>query len=143
LVVVALAGLALAGYTTTESHRLHDPAAGLRQIDLLYLDEPAPLLDRVGGRPDEGALVIVLCEGCAAPALREDVAARVVVTDDAGVARAYGLAVAGEDGPDRIGPGYALVDDRGHVRYRSFDPRVSSNGEEIRVLVRALRGGAR
>jgi peroxiredoxin len=86
-----------------------------------------------------------VCEACEPPQLRPDVAAEVRVTDDQQVARAYALALHddGGGGAARIGPGYALIDDRGRVRYRTFDPGVSGNGEEIRVLVRALSGGRR
>ncbi len=145
VLLVAAAGLLL--HVRSEGARLHDPVAGLRQIDLLFLDEAAPLLDRVGGAPERGVLVLVVCDGCALPTLRDDVAAEVRRTDDLEVAAAYGLAVApgASSGAGfeagRIGPGYALIDARGHVRYRTFDPVLAGNGEELRVLIRAISGG--
>ena len=51
------------------------------------------------------------------------------------VAAAYGLRT--RDGG--IGPGYAVVDGRRHVRYRTFDPRLAEHGQEILVLVEAVR----
>lgn len=65
--------------------------------------------------------------GCRAPAVDADV----VTTADAAIARSYGLLPA--DG--RLGPGYAIIDVRGDVRYRTFDPRPGDHGDEIRVLV--------
>lgn len=127
--VAIAAGLVLA-YALDPRAALEDPVRGLRQLDLLYLDEPAPLLERLGHRPGE-VLVVVVCEGCTAPA----VAASVTVTSDAEVAAAYALRRA--DG--RVGPGYALVDGRGRVRYRTFDPGLADHGPEVAVLVAALR----
>lgn len=106
------------------------PAPGLVQLDLLFLDQPAPLLDRLGHVPGE-PLVVVVCEGCPAPA----VAAPTVITADEAVAEAYALRTA----EGRVGPGYALVDREGRVRYTTFDPGLSRHAEEIAVLLSALR----
>lgn len=116
---------------------IHAPVPGLQQLDLLHLDEPAPLLDRLGveaGRP----AVVVVCEACDAP--RDlGVPVQVVVTADEAVARAYALARPGVAQGVVPGPGYAVVDGAGHVRYRTFDPDLTEHGEEIRRLLDALR----
>lgn len=129
-VVLAVVGVGLITYTTSPAHRRHAPNHSLQQLDLLYLDQPAPLLDELGiqrGRPT----LIVVCQACIPP----PVDARVVVTGDPRVARAYALARA--DG--RVVPGYAVVDASGHVRYRTFDPGLSDHGREIEILLGAVR----
>lgn len=126
---LAVSGALLAAHLDSPSGRLDAAGLGLTQLDMLYLDEPAPLPDVVGvtpGRP----LLIVVCAACAAP----DAGVPTTVTDDPAVAEAYALRTA--DG--RVGPGYALVDGAGRVRYRTFDPGLAEHGEEIRVLVEAL-----
>lgn len=95
------------------------PIAGLRQLDLLYLDEPAP------------GLVL-------RPRLRTpDLAgAQVVHSSDPDLAARYALLTA----TGRVGPGYALVDGTGQLRYRTFDPAPGAHAEEIQILVDAVRG---
>jgi len=116
----------------SDGWRRHGPVVGLQQLDLFYLDEPAPGIDRLGVRPGTPA-VIVVCRGCRAPDVVEY--GQVVVTDDSGVAAAYGLLTS--DG--QLGPGYAIVDARGRVRYRTFDPGVSRHAREIGILLEATR----
>lgn len=127
--VAAGAGLLLAALAAP-LRALGEPATGLQQLDLLYLDEPAPLLERLGAPPGQ-AFVLMVCDGCTPP---RDIGAPVLVADDPEVALAYALLR--EDG--RLGPGYALIDARGRVRYRTFDPAAAAHGDELRVLVRAL-----
>ena len=130
---LALVGVGLFGFTSSEEYRLGDSFRGLRQLDLLYLDEPAPglaALDIASGRP----ALIVVCEGCAAPALR-DPAVQVIVTASEEVARDYGLLTAS----GRVGPGYAIVDGAGRVRYRTFDPQLSTHPREIDILIAGLQ----
>lgn len=130
--VLLVAAAGVIWLLSSDSWRRHGPVRGLAQLDLFYLDEPAPGIDRLGVRPGTPA-VIVVCRGCQAP----DVADRgqVVVTGDPEVAAAYGLLTT--DG--QVGPGYAIVDVRGRVRYRTFDPGVSRHAKEIGVLLRAGR----
>ena len=97
----------------------------LQQLDLLYLDEPAPLADELGlvvGRP----VLIIVCLRCQVPGPLP-AAVQVVMTGDSRKARAYGLAT--DDG--RLGPGYALIDSRGRLRYRTFDPGLQENAREV------------
>lgn len=125
--VLATVALGLALHVTSATLEGVDPS--LRQIDLLYLDEPAPLVEQLRIQPGRPALIVV-CDGCEAPV----VDAQVRVTDDLEVARAYALARG-----DVAGPGYAIVDSQGQVRYRTFDPGLASHGEEIRILLDAVR----
>jgi len=110
------------------------PVPALQQLDLLYLDEPAPLLDRLGVEAGWPAAVVV-CEACAPPDVEG--AGQVVVTDDEAVARAYALARPSPGGV-QVGPGYAVVDSGGRVRYRTFDPALSDHGEEVRRLLEGV-----
>lgn len=130
-----LAALPLAGvlhYWSTDAHARHDPVHALQQLDLLHLDEPAPLADVLGLREGEVSVVVV-CDGpdarpaCAGPDLER---ARVVTTQDPDAAAAYALSGR---------TGYALVDRDRRVRYRTVDPAVAEHGREIAVLVEALR----
>lgn len=130
LVALAAAGAGLVWYVATPTYRLRDPVQALQQLDLLYLDEPAPAAEALQLAEGEQAVVVV-CEACALP---EDVDARIVRTADPVVARSYGLQRV--DGS--IGPGYALVDRRGHVRYRTFDPGLERHGPEIRTLLAGM-----
>lgn len=114
-------------YVTSEDHGRHDPAHALQQLDLLYLDEPAPSLAAVGAPPGRVA-VLLFCDGCDAPRLER---AAVVRVEDRAVARQYGLGAG-----DRAG--WALVDRRGHVRYRSYDPHVGDHAVELQTMVDGL-----
>jgi hypothetical protein len=131
--VLALTGVLLLAWASSDSYRLHDPVRGLQQLDMFFLDEPAPLAAELGitmGRP---ALVVV-CRSCSPPAL-EMSDATVVVSDDESVAAAYGLLTV----HGRMGPGYAVVDARGRVRTRTFDAHLERHAPEIRTLVEAAR----
>jgi hypothetical protein len=128
-VVLAITAALLGAWLRTDPWGQGDPTRGLQQLDLLYLDEPAPRydeLDVASGRP---ALLLV-CQACPQPAVN----AQVVRSRDPAVARAYGLLTA--DG--RIGPGYALIDRRGRVRYRTFDAEPAAHAAEIEVLLEAM-----
>jgi len=126
--LVVVVGLIV--YVTSPAHRLHDPDHALQQLDLLYLDEPAPAADRL--RIAEGApALVVVCTRCEPPVLD----AQVRVTADPDIARAYGL-----QRPDGgVGPGYAIVDPSGRVRYRTYDPSLDEHREEIATLLRGVR----
>ncbi len=132
--LVAAAAAATAGvaaYLTSPAHDLHDPHHGLQQLDMLYLDEPAPGLDRLGVEPGRPA-VLVFCPGaCPLPQLRN---AQVIRSTDAQLAQQYALRTA----VGLVGPGYALVDDSGRLRYRTFDPGLAQHEPEIQALVAGL-----
>ncbi len=128
-VLAAVVAAGVGRYALQPARDLEDPGRSLQQLDLLYLDEPAPLADRLD-LPDGRRVLVLVCEGCAAPELGGADAA-LVRTDDPRVASAYGLLT--DDG--RVGPGYVLVDSAGAVRYRTFDPEPGAHGEEIRILL--------
>lgn len=45
-------------YLASAVHELHDPTHGLQQLDLLYLDEPAPGRQQLGIEPGHPAVVV-------------------------------------------------------------------------------------
>lgn len=121
------------GYTRSAAHQTgHDPDHGLQQLDLLYLDQPAPDAGRLG-LPAGRAALVVFCDGCPAPQVD---GAQVVVSPDAALADSYAL------GPQPGGPrvGYALVDATGRLRYRTYDPSPAAHAPEIQRLVDGLGG---
>lgn len=133
LAAVAAVAVATAGveaYLGSERHSGHDPNHALQQLDAAYLDEPAPAYRQLALQPGRPALV-VFCEDCRRP----DVDAQVRLSDDRSLARRYGLVT--EEG--RLGPGYAVIDPTGSVRYRTFDPGLSQHEKEIEILLDAFR----
>ncbi|WP_219416392.1 hypothetical protein [Pseudonocardia nigra] len=108
------------------------PITGLRQLDLLYLDEPAPGLDRLGVDPGRPAVILFCDPMCGSPNIT---GAQVVHSSDPELAARYALLTAS----GRVGPGYALVDAMGRLRYRTFDPAPAAHTAEIQILVDALR----
>jgi hypothetical protein len=107
------------------------PIPALRQLDLLYLNEPAPDLDRLGVEPGTPAVIVFCAEGCDLPEMD---GAQVLLSDDPELAARYALRTS----TGRIGPGYALVDAQGQLRYRTFDPAPGEHAAEIQVLVDAV-----
>ena len=126
---VVAAGAGVAGYLTSSAHALHDPVHALQQLDAFYLDEPAPGLDELGVEPGRPAVIFFCGEPCDEPPIAGAQAAR---SSSARLAREYALLTDG----GRVGPGYALVNSDGRLRYRTFDPGLQQ--AEIQVLVDAL-----
>lgn len=127
LIVDLIVAAGVAAYLTSGTHERHDPVHALQQLDAFYLDEPAPAYRELGLRRGEVALIVV-CESCRPPG---GLAGQIRVTDDAVIAERYALRT--ESG--RLGPGYAVIDRRGHVRYRTFDPGLGEHRQEIEILV--------
>lgn len=48
----------VATYLNSSAHELHDPNHGLQQLDLLYLDQPAPGRGQLGIEPGRPAVVV-------------------------------------------------------------------------------------
>lgn len=128
--VAAATGVAI--YLTSPAHDLHDPNHALQQLDMLYLDEPAAGLDQLGVDPRRPA-VLVFCADASCP-LPELPNAQVVRSTDPELAQQYALRT--QSG--RVGPGYAVVDASGRVRYRTFDPGLAQHEPEIQTLVAGL-----
>lgn len=127
--VAAVATAGVATYLTSPAHDLHDPHHGLQQLDMLYLDEPSAGLDQLGVDPGQPAVVVFCADlSCPLPELPD---AQVVRSTDPRLARQYALRTAA----GRVGPGYAVVDASGQLRYRTFDPGLAQHEAEIRVLV--------
>jgi hypothetical protein len=132
-VIAVVAGSVTAGvgaYWLTPTRDIA-PVQGLRQLDMLYLDEPAPGLAQLGVERGRPAVVLFCAEPCEQPPVT---GAQVVESDDADLATRYGLRT--REG--RIGPGYALVDPDGRLRYSTFDPAPGEHAAEIQVLLDAL-----
>ncbi len=54
-------------YLSSPAHELHDPNHALQQLDVFYLDEPAPGLDLLGVRPGRPAVVYFCGAPCDPP----------------------------------------------------------------------------
>ncbi|MBA2532350.1 MAG: hypothetical protein H0V23_09650 [Nocardioidaceae bacterium] len=106
-----------------------DPA--LRQLDLLYLDEPAPVLRQLGVEPGRSAVVVFCTGGCDLPPIQ---GTQVVRSGNPVLAARYALRTSA----GRVGPGYALIDASGQLRYRTFDPAPGEHAAEIQVLINAV-----
>ena len=124
------AGIGVLSYLGSSAHDRHDPFHALQQFDAFYLDEPAPGRDGLGLEPGRPAVVFFCSPACEPPEVE---GAQVVTSSSPSLARSYGLLT--DDG--RVGPGYALINRAGRVRYRTFDPGLQQ--QEIQVLVDALR----
>lgn len=95
--VAAVTAAGVVAYLASPAHDLHDPYHGLQQLDMLYLDEPASGLDRLGVEPGRPA-VLVFCPGaCPLPQLSN---AQVVRSTAAELAQQYALRTAA----GRVGP---------------------------------------
>ena len=125
-----VAGVGVLGYLGSSTHARHDPLHALQQFDAFYLDEPAPGREELGVEPGRPAVVFFCSVECPLPQLD---GAQVLMSSAPDLARSYGLLT--DDG--RVGPGYALINSAGQVRYRTFDPGLQQR--EIQVLVDALR----
>ena len=116
-------------YLSSPAHELHDPNHALQQLDVFYLDEPAPGLDLLGVQPGRPAVVYFCGAPCDPPQVT---VAQDVRSSSPDLARQYALLT----DAGRVGPGYALVDSSGTLRYRTFDPGL--HRQEIQILVDAL-----
>ena len=125
----AVAGAGVLGYLTSSAHALHDPVHALQQLDAFYLAELAPGLPELGVEPGRPAVVFFCGDPCDAPPVT---GAQLARSSSRQLARQYALVT--DQG--RVGPGYALVDSAGLLRYRTFDPGLHQ--QEIQVLVDAL-----
>lgn len=157
LAVAAVFGVLLAVAEATDT-RLDDPDPARQRpgfLDAGRLPQPAPPL--TSGLPAVGRRTVAffvrpdtLADLCQAVA-RGDLRGRfgvVIVVSGAGdcdavttvgdpkaqLARAYGLARPRGGGPP---VGYAVVDLHGQIRYRTLDPTVSDELDEVETILRA------
>lgn len=108
------------------------PASG-RATVVLFLrpDDAARECREVTRRVASSAEVVAVLSG---PAACAEVAG--VLVDPAGrTAAAYGMRVPADGGPP---VGYAVVDDRSRVRYRTLDPHPGANSREIMTVLAGL-----
>jgi hypothetical protein len=129
-VAAAVAATGAVGYELSPDRDVA-PVQALRQLDQFYLDEPAPALDELDVQPGRPAIVLFCDPRCPAPAVT---GAQVVRSDDPRLAAQYALLTA----KGRIGPGYAVVNAAGRLRYRTFDPAPAEHATEIQILINAL-----
>ncbi len=159
--LAALAGTQLAVVATVAAYAAQGPLrtdGGLRQLDVLSLDEPVRGI-RATGRPQlvvaAGDQAVPACRSGVAEALRRrggpggvasaydlvllipGVRAGAGTTADPGGSLAIALAL--PDAARGCRPGYAVVDPRGHVRYRTYDAQWAVHANESDVLLAALR----
>lgn len=125
----AISALGIALYLNSASHELHDPVHALQQFDAFYLDEAAPSLDELGVQRGDPTVVFFCDSACGVPIVEGIDIRR---SSSAELASQYALVT--DEG--RVGPGYALIDSRGRLRYRTFDPGLHQ--AEIQVLADAL-----
>jgi hypothetical protein len=130
--ILAVAGVSIIGvgfYTHNSDVVQNGDALGLQRIDLLYLNEPAPSIDQFDIARTKA--VIVFCDSCQLPIIN---GAKVIRNNDPKTANQYALKR--EDG--QIGPGFAVIDSRGFVRYRTYDKALHEHAREINRLVAGL-----
>jgi hypothetical protein len=131
LAITAGVGTVGAGSYVLSSDRDVAPVQALRQLDQFYLDEPAPALDALGVQDGRPALILFCDPRCATPDVSD---AQVVHSADPRLAAQYALLT----GEGRVGPGYAVVNSAGQLRYRTFDPAPGEHAAEIQILLDAL-----
>lgn len=128
--VAAAVSLGVLGYLLSPGAGVA-PNPGLRQLDMLYLDEPAPGLGQLDIEAGAVTVAVFCPQACALPKIS---GAQVVRSTDRALAAEYALVTSA----GRVGPGYALIDVAGRLRYRTFDPAPADHAAEIQVLVDAV-----
>lgn len=130
LIVAAIAIIGVGFFTNKSSVARNGDALGLQRIDLLYLNEPAPNLEKLKLKGTKA--VIIFCASCRKPTVK---GAKVIISNNPTVASHYALRR--ENG--QIGPGYAVIDTRGYLRYRTFDNAINEHTREINRLVAGIK----
>jgi hypothetical protein len=100
---------------------------------MLFMDEPAPGLDQLRISPGRAVVIVFGAQDCLLPLIT---GAQLVRCSDPAVARCYAMTTSS----GRIGPGYAVVDAAGQLRYLTHDHAASERSERIQALVLALDG---
>ena len=116
------------------------PDQGLQQVDVLSLHEKVPGIEPADGKPT------LLASGGQCQQQGQMAHARYGRPD--GLPTTYGLTTLDAEQTRAVGlgraltscaPGYALIDARGYVRYRTYDPGFGGHADEQRVLLGAIR----
>lgn len=105
-------------------------SVSLQRLDLLYLNEPAPNLADLEIKSGSKA-VVVFCQSCRLPTVA---GAQVVLSKDRTISEAYSLVTS----KGRLGPAYIIINTKGHLRYRTYDPDPARHQGEISRLVRGV-----
>ena len=112
--------------TSVRESSLHLP-----QPDLFFLDEPAPGLDELTVDPRRAVVIVFGAQDCALPLIA---GAQLVRCSDQALAWRYAMT----SSTGRIGPGYAVIDAAGQLRYLTHDFAPGECGERIQHLINAL-----
>ncbi len=97
---------------------------------MLFMDEPAPGLDQLAVDRGRAVVIVFDTEDRALPLVA---GAQLVRCSDPAIASRYAMTTS----TGRIGPGYAMVDAAGQLRYLTHDV---ARCERIQILVNALDG---
>lgn len=129
--LIALVAIAVtvgtAAYLIADSRYQPEVYKGLDRLDMLFLNEPAP---GYGGLHVAGQrTVLVFCNHCQLPKVE---GGQVRQSSNSALARQYSLATT----DNRVGPGYAIIDSLGMVRYRTYDKNLHQHQGEINRLLR-------
>lgn len=165
LLVAQVAVVAAVVVSTVVLDQPLTPDRGLRQVDVLFLDEPVEGVRAVDGRPtlvvaagiqedpDCAREVRTALDRRGGPLGLDSDYALVILVPDPGptLPAAPGTVVRRDPGGElarRLAlplaatscrPGYAVVDPGGHVRYRTYDPGWGRHASEQHVLLGAVR----
>ncbi len=104
---------------------------GRRRLDMLFLHEPAPGLEQLALRPGHPAVVVFSANPCDLPQV---IGAQLVRCADLNLALEYALATS----TGQIGPGYAVIDTAGQLRYLTHDPAPGEHSAQIQMIIDAL-----
>lgn len=108
-----------------------EPRRHLPQPDLFFLDEPAPGLDQLAVDPGRAVVIVFGAQDCVLPLIA---GAQLVRCSDPALAWSYAMTTS----TGRIGPGYAVIDAAGQLRYLTHDFAPGECGERIQRLVNPL-----
>lgn len=110
---------------------VREPSHHLPQPDLLFLNEPAPGLDQLAVDPGRVVVIVFGAQDCVLPLIA---GAQLVRCSDPALAWRHAMMAS----TGCIGPGYAVVDVAGQLRYLTHDFAIGERGERIQRLINAL-----
>jgi len=112
---------------------VRDPSSHFPRPHVLFMDEPAPGLDQLRVGSGRAVVIVFGAQDCVLPLIA---GAQLVRCSDPALAWCYAMTT----GAGRIGPGYAVVDAAGQLRYLTHDGAPGGWSERIQLLVLALDG---